>query len=235
MHELVQFFDEWEQIIPQDARKALQPIVDKARAVSEQADERALFETWALRSGWSAETIAARKGDEYDEPHLTDYWGCWKDARATQQAGAAVEQHPVAYIHSVDLGKSSAPVYSPEQFRSWPLGKKDNISPYIPLYADPVATTASASGARPAGYLTPNSFQRLALGEVAEILPIESGSEGKTDVYFRAPAYSRAAAPLTDDRILQIAAEQDYGDEDPKCILRLARALISAALNQQNK
>jgi hypothetical protein len=67
-------------------------------------------------------------------------------APAAQQAGTAVEQHPVAYIHSVDLGKSSAPVYSPEQFRSWPLGKKDNISPYIPLYADPVATTASASG-----------------------------------------------------------------------------------------
>jgi hypothetical protein len=44
-----------------------------------------------------------------------------------------------------------------------------------------------------------------------------------------APAPSREAAPLDDARILEIAAEQDYGDEDPKCILRLAKALLRAA------
>jgi hypothetical protein len=54
--------------------------------VAEQADERALFEAWALRSGWEAKIIAIRDGDGYAEPFLTDYWGCWKDARATQQA-----------------------------------------------------------------------------------------------------------------------------------------------------
>jgi hypothetical protein len=38
------------------------------------------------------------------------------------------------------------------------------------------------------------------------------------------PSPQAAPSGLTDARILEIAAEQDYGDEDPKCITRLARA-----------
>ena len=39
-----------------------------------------------------------------------------------------------------------------------------------------------------------------------------------------------AVSALTDDSILKIAAEQDYGDEDPKCIIRLCRAIEAATL-----
>jgi hypothetical protein len=49
------------------------------------------------------------------------------------------------------------------------------------------------------------------------------------------PAPQGTASGLTDARILEIAAEQDYGDEDPKCITRLARAFekeIAASLTQ---
>lgn len=59
----------------------------------------------------------------------------------------------------------------------------------------PAATLSPLCGAqhaesgkevRPAGYLTPAQFKRLALGQVAEILPVESGGRGKTAVYFAA-------------------------------------------------
>jgi hypothetical protein len=140
MHELVQFFDEWEQIIPQDARKALQPIVDKARV---------------------ALTMASQEG-------------------TTQQAAP---EGPA--LHALRDGYTGSTMVS------------DLQGPKITLR---YATSTQADAAHEL------------LCRVID-----------------------TAAPLTDDRILQIAAEQDYGDEDPKCILRLARALISAALNQQNK
>jgi len=34
MNELVQFFDEWELVLPPDAREALRPIAERARAAS---------------------------------------------------------------------------------------------------------------------------------------------------------------------------------------------------------
>lgn len=45
-------------------------------------------------------------------------------------------------------------------------------------------------------------------------------------------AHSDAVANLVlppPDELLRIAAEQDYGDEDPKCLLRLAYAWLKAA------
>ena len=43
----------------------------------------------------------------------------------------------------------------------------------------------------------------------------------------RGRAQGGITSEISDERILEIAAEQDYGDEDPKCILRLARALLT--------
>jgi hypothetical protein len=169
MHELVQFFDEWEQIIPQDARKALQPIVDKARAVSEQADERALFETeWRMLTRPHLYDYRTDAHGDYNDRHLFRAWRIWQ-----------------ASTHALRDSYTGSTMVS------------DLQGPKITLR---YATSAQADAAHEL------------LCRVID-----------------------AAAPLTDDRILQIAAEQDYGDEDPKCILRLARALISAALNQQNK
>jgi hypothetical protein len=42
-------------------------------------------------------------------------------------------------------------------------------------------------------------------------------------------ARSDTPAPLTRAQVLQIAADSDYGDEDPACLLRLADALLTAA------
>jgi len=66
-----------------------QPCPDKTEA------ERATFEAWALKSGWKAEIIAKRDGDGYAEPYLTDYWGCWKDARRSMPAAVAEELPPL--------------------------------------------------------------------------------------------------------------------------------------------
>ena len=42
------------------------------------------------------------------------------------------------------------------------------------------------------------------------------------------PATDSAGRELTDAQILKIAAEQDYAEEDPRCMLRLASAFLAA-------
>lgn len=55
---------------------------------------------------------------------------------------------PVGYIHEIDLGKQTATVYSPKEFRSWPLGQKEDITPYLPLYATPQPSEDKRDGER---------------------------------------------------------------------------------------
>lgn len=69
---------------------------------------------------------------------------------------------------------------------------------------------------RPAGYLTPDNFKKLALGQVSEILPVESGIDGKTPVYFRAALAAKPAMPtpvevkIERDRVWIVNGKQSF-------------------------
>jgi hypothetical protein len=57
----------------------------------------------------------------------------------------------------------------------------------------------------------------------AHVLPPMRGTGGQHDA---------STSVLTPEQAMQIAAEQDYGDEDPKCIMRLVRAIEDEVLAQ---
>lgn len=203
-------------------------MTDKTTTGSDAVDldkMRAEFEAWAVKAAPKHGIERNERGEYVDYPtHCA--WVGYRTALTTQARAAAPAAIPEGFV----LVPTDPPLKMAKAFRDADVKGDRFIDGYRAMLA--AAPTATAEPVTWKGSLAqvvmdvplPERNDKYQSGFVdAKAAILKALRDAGFD---RAPAQQQAA-PLTDARALEIAAEQDYGDEDPKCILRLLRAAIS--------